>query len=184
MLTRPAIDRNIIRSEAVRTFELRHGDWIVRCDEVAVARTRVCNLIAPVRDATGRDRGVLIIATDASGRLGVMVKMLAPLVVAHPLIVAASFPVERKGSKRKPVLVQFRKEARAVPCSETCGFVFPADPKLIFALNGGNDLHIDITTPTRPAGWAPLIEIRSEALRVSASGFAKSLSDVTGAGPR
>jgi hypothetical protein len=173
-LTSPAIDRSIFKEGAVKSFQAKSGEWISRCDEIVQLKKRICNLVAAVRDDLGRDRGVVIVATDQSGKLNILIKLLTPIVVSAPIAVEASFPLKRE---RKGMMMNYRRYESPIVCSETCSFMFSADSRLLYALNQGEAAKIAALVTKGEMNWSRIGPLERVELHFSGEGFSQALTD-------
>ncbi|QLP96432.1 MAG: hypothetical protein HZY79_02080 [Rhodoblastus sp.] len=99
-------DVSMYRDDAVRLVETVHGEWRVKCKEIIPLRRRFCNIMAPLRNTDGRVEGSFLISTDRSGKPGVLMRILTPLVVGRPTVVATRFEAR---AKARAVPVVYRK---------------------------------------------------------------------------
>jgi hypothetical protein len=173
-LSSPAINASLYSEGAIRKFEKQFDAWTTRCEEIAQLKYRVCNLLAGAYDAKGERRGTILLATDDAGKPTVLISINPPVRVSMPIAVETAFTTK---SRKRLVRVAYKNEFSAILCDAACKYMFPADQRLIFALNDGNVVKIlfhgaerGVKSPLHP-------EVRDAAieLTVQGRGFARAL---------
>jgi hypothetical protein len=173
-LTSPAIDRSIFKEDAVKSLQAKSGEWISRCDEIVQLKKRICNLVAAVRDDLARERGVVIVATDQSGKLNILIKLLTPIVVSAPIVIEASFSLK---GERKGMTMNYKRYESPIVCSETCSFMFPAESRLLYALSQGEAAKIAASVAKGGTNWSRIGPLERVTLHFSGAGFSQALTD-------
>lgn len=173
-LSSPAIDASLYSEGSIRKFQKQFDAWTARCDEIAQLKYRVCNLLAGAYDAKGVRRGTILLATDDAGKPTVLIAINPPVRVSMPIAVETAFTTK---SRKRLVRVAYKSEFSAILCDAACKYMFPADQRLIFALNEGNVVKIffhgaekGVTSPLHPDARDGAIE-----LAVQGTGFARAL---------
>lgn len=170
------LDLPLFREDAVRLVETRHGDWLVKCQEIVPLRRRFCNIAAPLRDGGGRARGVFLVTTDHAGKPGILLKIESPLVVAQPVIISARFDAV---ARKRKAPVHYERKASPVLCAATCDFVFPLDSELAFALNAGVEIKVAIADYVS-GDWRTGFFARPETLSLGGARFDEALAASAG----
>ncbi|MCJ2013054.1 hypothetical protein [Methylobacterium sp. J-076] len=123
----------------------------------------------------------MLIATTDAGIPAMMVSIPQEIGHGKPILVESSSLGKVDG---KVVKVEFSQIVNPMICSDTCKYMFPLDPKIVYILNAGEGVHI-FAPPKEPVGRGvgkkkptkPPPQVRE--LTISGRGFAASLAEST-----
>ncbi len=135
----PALDTSIFKDGEIESRAFSDGEWHAKCQQIVKIKKRICNLLSSVLDKDGKIIGSIIIATTDAGIPAMMISIPSEISSKKEISVVGAHLSKIAG---RVVKVEFSQIINAMICNNTCKYMFPLDPKLVFILNGGESLTV------------------------------------------
>lgn len=135
----PAIDESLFREGAVQARQFDSGHWHANCREIVKIKKRICNLLGEMPSDGSVANGSILIATTDNGVPAVMIAIPPEVSRKRPISIKASNIGKVDG---RVVKVEYSNVANLTECDTTCKYMFPLDPRLVFALNAGESAAV------------------------------------------
>lgn len=176
----PAIDPSIFKDGEVENRDFKFGEWYAKCQQIIRIKRRICNLLSSVADAGGKTAGSVIIATTDAGIPAMMISVPTEVTQRKAISVDASHLGKVDGSVVK---VEFSQVVNPMICDNTCKYMFPLDPKLVFILNAGEGIRVSTPPKERVAKKTkkkpPVPVPETKVMTISGQGFSETLAQST-----
>lgn len=176
----PAIDPSIFKDGEVESRDFKFGEWYAKCQQIIKIKRRICNLLSSVSNADGKSAGSVIIATTDAGIPAMMISIPSEISQKKAISVDATHLGKVDGSVVK---VEFFQVVNPMICDNTCKYLFPLDPKLVFILNAGEGVRLS-TPPkervARPTKKKPTpAQGETKIMTIPGRGFSETLAQST-----
>lgn len=139
----PAIDESLFKEGAIQMRQFNSGAWYAKCQEIVKVKKLICNLLSSLLNQNGDAGGSILIATTDTGVPAMMIALPREISLGRPISIKSSHLSSVDG---RAVKVEYTAAASSVRCEETCKYIFPLDPKLVFNLNAGAPASIFVPT--------------------------------------
>jgi invasion protein IalB len=143
----PAIDDSLFKEGAIQRRELDSGAWYAKCQEIVKVKKLICNLLSSLPNQNGGPSGSILIATTDTGVPAAMIVLPKDVSLGRPISVKSSNLSSVDG---RAVKVEYSTVASSVRCDDTCKYMFPLDPRLVFILNAGESASIFVPAEEPP----------------------------------
>lgn len=143
----PAIDESLFKEGAIQLREFNSGAWYAKCQEIVKVKKLICNLLSSLPGQDGRPSGSILIATTDTGVPAVLIVLPKEVSLGRPISVKSSNLSSVEG---RAVKVEYNTVASSPRCEETCKYMFPLDPRLVFTLNAGEPASIFVPAEESP----------------------------------
>lgn len=177
-LATPALDDSLFKDGAVQLREFNSGSWYAKCQEIVKISKRICNLLSTLPGNNGEANGSILIATTDTG--------VPAVLIALPQSISKGRSIEIKSSNLgkvdgKAVKVEYSTVAASTRCDDTCKYMFPLDPRLVFTLNAGESASVFVPAEEPPAHGSKKKPKKPEAplYTIPGNGFADALKAST-----
>lgn len=148
----------------------------------------ICNLLTGLPNHDGGADGTLLIATTDTGLPAILLAIPADVAKGRAISLEAS-RIEKIDGKN--VKIEYSTTAESKLCEETCKYMLPLDPRLVFLLNAGESASIFVPAkvpilppPTKKTKKmsqpkANLVAAETPKYTISGDGFAEALKAST-----
>jgi invasion protein IalB len=174
----PAIDETLFKDGALQTREVRFDNWYAKCQEIVKVKRRICNLLSTIVDKDGAAQGSVLVATTDNGSPAMMIAISSPILKDKSINLKSNYSSK---IDNKVVKVAYAHTADPSRCDPTCKVIIPLDPKLVFILNAGVELTVEVPYPA-PLGQPYTAKGKKDTfvpLIIRGEGFAAALKAST-----
>lgn len=175
----PAIDESLFREGALQLREFNSGAWYAKCQEIVKIKKLICNLLSSLPSQNGEPSGSILIATTDTGVPAVMIALPKEISLGRPISIKSSNLSSVDG---QAVKVEYTAVVSSVRCEETCKYMFPLDPRLVFILNAGESASIFVPAEEAPSAAQHKKKSKKVVLplyTIQGTGFAEALKAST-----